>query len=1152
MQPRDWVVHHSQLARYRRPFGAVTCGQRIELAVDVEAVRATELMAANLRLWSEASGETLLPLTDAGRDGDRLRLAAGFNAPSAACLLWYYFILVLRGGDVLYYGNNTENLGGLGRLTASPPDSYQLTVAAATAVTPGWWKQAVIYQIFPDRFANVNDNGAVLSPRKGSLLHAAWEDEPVYVKDERGHILAYDFFGGNLAGVRRKLPYLQDLGVSVIYFNPLFEAVSNHKYDTADYHRIDPMFGDNAEFAELCSEAKAAGIAVLLDGVFSHTGSDSIYFNREGTYPVTGAYQSPASPYYSWYRFREYPDRYDCWWGVDALPNVNEMEPSFREFIISGETSVLRRWLAAGAKGWRLDVVDELPDEFVKEFRRVLKQTDPAAILLGEVWEDASHKISYGKMRQYLWGDELDSVMNYPFRLAVLDFLLQRADAAATHRRLMSLYENYPRHYFYSTMNLIGSHDVPRVLTLLGEATAEADLPGVAARMKSRLSREQRELGLARLKLALLWQMTFPGVPSVYYGDEAGLEGYRDPLNRRTYPWGREDSDLVACCRQLIGLRNRYSVLQTGDWRSLPLAENVYGYWRVIDGGRDAFGSPAADNAALVLINRGASPQPVAVPLPPQVTALTDMLCGERAIAAVGELTLVLPPHTGKLLLAQPAARRRGAGVLLHPISLPSAHGIGDLGPEAYAFVDWLAAAGQSYWQILPLCPPGLGDSPYQALSAFAGNPLLISLELLAAAGLLTAAELAAATERFPARRVAFRQVAADKERWLRLAFARFAPDDDFRRFCGQEAAWLDDYALFMAICALYPGKDWNEWPAAIAGRQPQALAKLRDQLAAELAYQRCRQYWFYRQWSALKDYANRHGIAIIGDVPLFVAHHSADVWANRAYFALDTAGRPAKLAGVPPDYFSASGQLWGNPQYNWQQLKADGYRWWCERLRQQLRQADILRIDHFRGLAAYWEIDAAAKTAAEGRWVKGPGADFLLTCCRQFGSAHFIAEDLGVITAEVDELRWRFDLPGMQVLQFALVELAMPDDTHTVLYSGTHDNNTTLGWLRGLRRRQPELYCELCRRTGAAADFDERELTEHLLRFALGRRADTVILPLQDILGLGAAARMNKPGTASGNWGWRLTKNDLNSDISRKLSNWVAGCGRLPQPAPD
>jgi 4-alpha-glucanotransferase len=1146
---QDWVVHHSQQALYRQPFGAVACGQLIELALGLQANRAAEVEAASLRLWCEQSGETVLPLEPAGGDQGWLRLAATFAVPAAACLLWYYFILVLRGGDILYYGNNELNLGGAGRLSSTPPASYQLTVVPETAATPDWWKRSVIYQIFPDRFANGRADGSVLSPRNGSLLHASWDDNPVYVKDERGHVLAYDFFGGNLAGVRQKLPYLKDLGINVIYFNPLFASVSNHKYDTADYHRIDPMLGSNQEFEELCAEAKAAGISILLDGVFSHTGSDSRYFNREATYPELGAFQSKQSPYYPWYRFIEYPERYDCWWGVDALPNVNEMEPSYREFIISGESSVLRHWLDAGAKGWRLDVVDELPDEFVKEFRQSLKQKDPEAILLGEVWEDASHKVSYGKLREYFWGNELDSVMNYPFRQAVLDFLLLRADSVSVHQTLMSLYENYPKQHFYSAMNLIGSHDVPRALTLLGEAVPEEDLPGVGARMRARLSPKQRSLGMARLKLAVLWQMTFPGTPSVYYGDEAGLEGYRDPLNRRTYPWGREDSELVAWYRQLISLRNRYPVLQTGDWQSLPLTDNVYGYFRTVRGGRDEFGRPAPDNTAVILINRSASPMPVTVPVPEAIATMSDLLCGEQEIAVkAGELSLTVAPHEGKLLMHRPAARARGAGVLLHPTCLPSPHGIGDLGPEAYAFVDWLVAAKQRFWQILPLCPPGLGDSPYQSVSAFAGNSLLISPELLVSEGLLTADEVAAAAtvHNFPVDRVTFKQVSAYKENLFRLAFTRFVSSTGFEEFCEQATGWLEDYVLFVALSKQYRGRVWTDWPRGAADRLPAELQRLRGQLADELAYQRCLQYWFFRQWSGLKQYANSRGISIIGDLPLFVAHHSADVWANRDLFSLDESGRPNKVAGVPPDYFSATGQLWGNPQYRWDRLKSNDYSWWRQRLKSQFQQTDVVRIDHFRGLAAYWEIAAEADTAINGRWVKGPGADFLLTCFRQL-DANFIAEDLGVITADVDELRWRFALPGMQVLQFAFSPELMKEEKHTVLYTGTHDNNTTLGWLRSLRRSDPELYRQVRRQTGADDTLTDRELTNHLVRFALSRRADTVILPLQDILELGAEARMNKPGTATGNWGWRMAKGCLTGIISRKLSDWIEAYDRFP-----
>lgn len=1146
---QDWVVHHSQLALYRQPFGAASCGQTIEIALGLKADRANEVEAASLRLWCEQSGETLLPLEPAGSDQGWLRLATAFAAPETACLLWYYFILVLRGGDILYYGNNELNLGGAGRLSSTQPASYQVTVVPEMATTPDWWKRSVIYQIFPDRFANGNPDGSVLSPRKGSLLHANWNDNPVYVKDERGHVLAYDFFGGNLAGVRKKLPYLKDLGINVIYFNPLFASPSNHKYDTGDYHNIDPMFGNNADFRALCDEARVAGISIILDGVFSHTGSDSLYFNREGTYPELGAFQAKESRYYPWYRFIEYPERYDCWWGVDALPNVNEMEPSYREFIISSDNSVLKHWQRHGAKGWRLDVVDELPDEFVKEFRQTLKAADPAAILLGEVWEDASHKVSYGKLREYFWGNELDSVMNYPFRQAVLDFLLQRADAVSIHQTLMSLFENYPKHHFYSAMNLIGSHDVPRALTLLGDAPAEESLSGVAERARIKLNPSQRALGLARLKLAVLWQMTFPGTPSVYYGDEAGLEGYRDPLNRRAYPWGEEDHSLLAWHRQLIGLRRRYPVLQTGDWLSLPVSDDVYGYWRTIRGGSDVFGKPVNDNTALVLINRSSSSATFELDISGTAARFADMLCGEQEyVVKNGSISLGLGPHEGKLLLCCPDARRRGAGVLLHPTCLPSPHGIGGMGPEAYAFIDWLAEAKQQYWQILPLCPPGLGNSPYQALSAFAGNPLLISPELLVSDRLLTEEEVAAAVvaEKFSGNQVRFKAVSDYKEKLFRLAFSRFAVNQNFENFCERESFWLEDYVLFMALSDKHPGLNWTDWPRPAADHNPEELVRLRQELAAELAYHRFLQYLFSQQWAQIRQYASQRGISIIGDLPLFVAHHSADVWANRELFALDSAGQPALVAGVPPDYFSSTGQLWGNPQYRWDKMKQDSYCWWRERLRTQFAQADIVRIDHFRGLAAYWEIAADEKTAITGRWVQGPGEDFLLACFRHLDNLNFIAEDLGVITPDVDELRWRFSLPGMQVLHFAFSpDTLIKDEKHTVLYTGTHDNNTTLGWLRTVRRTDPELYREIRCQTGADSTLNDRQLTIHIARFALSRRADTVILPLQDIFGMGKQARMNKPGTATGNWGWRVPEGCLTRDISRKLATWVEETNR-------
>ena len=304
-------------------------------------------------------------------------ISATYTVPNEPGIVWYYFI-IHSGGAVSYYGNNPEGTGGLGAAAATPPPSFQITVHFPDAATPDWFKNAVVYQIFVDRFFNGHAGGSITNCKKGSLLHPYWNDAPVYVRErETGRILAYDFFGGNLAGVMAKLPYLKNLGISAIYFNPLFEAPSNHKYDTADYKTIDPMFGSNDIFRELCEKARQMGIAIILDGVFSHTGSDSIYFNKEGNYPEPGAWQSPESPYYSWYRFKKYPDEYESWWGVDALPNVNELEPSYRDFIIHGQDSVLKHWMKLGAKGWRLDVADELPDQFIREFRQVMKETGP-------------------------------------------------------------------------------------------------------------------------------------------------------------------------------------------------------------------------------------------------------------------------------------------------------------------------------------------------------------------------------------------------------------------------------------------------------------------------------------------------------------------------------------------------------------------------------------------------------------------------------------------------------------------------------------------------------------------------------------------------------------------------------------------------------
>ncbi len=643
------IDHHSQQKAFRSPFGAVALGTKVVLHLAVDAPPGA-VQSVKLVLRREGDGEETIPMALVEE-----KLYQVVIAPQRHGLWWYYF-QVQVAGKTIYYGNNPQGQGGQGATASHVPPGYQLTVHLPQAVTPAWIKEGVMYQIYVDRFFNGCEDGRVLNPKPGSLIHSHWDDQPVYIRDCRNQrILRWDFFGGNLLGVIKKLPYLKELGVTVIYLNPIFEAPSNHKYDTADYKKIDSMYGDEETFITLCRVAKELGINIMLDGVFSHTGSDSIYFNREGSYSELGAYQSPQSKYYSWFRFHQYPDEYESWWGIDTLPNVNEHDPSYQEFMFDKEDGVVRKWIALGAKGWRLDVVDELPGEFVKLLRQAVKETDQEAVVLGEVWEDASNKVSYGERREYLLGEELDSTMNYPFRTAFTEFLLERIPGNDAQRRMANLWENYPIHHFYSAMNLVGTHDTVRILTLLATGdpcndVAEADLA------KRRLSPEQAALGKARLKLLALLQMTFPGLPSIYYGDEAGLEGYRDPLCRGPYPWGREDKELVQWHKRLIALRHQYPVLKTGQWIPLFLGEQVYGFGRQIKGGQDVFGQARPDNTSVILLNRHPREKvQIELEIGHWCTGpLVDVLAGdgEREYRLVeGKLTLELEPLTGKLLL---------------------------------------------------------------------------------------------------------------------------------------------------------------------------------------------------------------------------------------------------------------------------------------------------------------------------------------------------------------------------------------------------------------------------------------------------------------------------------------------------------------------
>jgi len=493
----------------------------------------------------------------------------------------------------------------------------------------------------------------------------------------------------------------------------------------------------------------------------------------------------------------------------------------------------------------------------------------------------------------------------------------------------------------------------------------------------------------------------------------------------------------------------------------------------------------------------------------------------------------------------------RRSGILLHPTSLPNPHGIGDLGAEAYRFVDFLERSGHKLWQVLPLNPTGYGDSPFQCFSSIAGNPLLISLDRLSERGSLSDTASHNPPD-FPAHRVDFGAALAFKIPLLTEAAQTCLQNgigerEEFESFCQANTDWLDDFALFMACKQAHRGVTWTSWAPEIAQREPRALDEWTARLSDELEVIKFWQFEFFRQWQSLRAYAHAHGVSIIGDIPIYVAHDSADVWANREFFYLDGRGNPTKVAGVPPDYFSATGQLWGNPIYNWEQLGTTGYKWWIHRFQAALRLYDILRIDHFRGFEAYWEIPATDKTAARGRWVKGPGADLFSRVQAELGDLPIIAENLGVITPEVEQIRHRFGYPGMAILQFAFGNDPQGPsfrphnyERNLVAYTGTHDNDTVVGWWNskgtGDSIRTPEDVAKEHAFARTYLGFTEQPINWVLIRAVLASVADTTLIPLQDVLGLGSEARMNLPGTSNGNWRWRSRPDALTPPLAERL----------------
>ena len=608
----------------RTPFGAFARGEVITLCAEVPRTFGAE--AVVLRFAPDGEETRDIPFSFAATDflTDRYETVLDTAAlcDGTGGLFWYELLLV-RGADTLF-SDSTDNV----HFTLSPHNGtrFRLLVYAPEFHPPAWLAGATMYHVFVDRFCR-DANAPPVKP--GAKLNPDWRHGiPEFAARNGDPLENRTFFGGTLDGVTEQLDRLREYGVTVLYLSPIFDARSNHRYDTGDYETVDPAIGGDAAFDRLIAAAHARGMHVILDGVFNHTGDDSRYFNRYGTYPTVGAYQSPQSPYARWYSFRHFPDDYACWWGIPILPKLNQSDPDCRRYFTAPD-GIIARWLARGADGWRLDVADELPDAFLDELRRAAKQVSGGeAAVIGEVWENAADKIAYGHRRRYLRGGQLDSVMNYPFRNAVLE-LLSRRDVGTFVRTLTEIYASYPREVCDSLMNLLGTHDTARILTVLGDPTG-GDGKSNAELSALRLSPDARKRAVALLRIASTLQYTVYGFPSVYYGDEAGLEGYHDPFCRRPYPWGDEDPVLTAHYRLLGRFRAAHPALRGGDFRFLYVTDTAFLYERA-----------GGDDRVLVAVNVGNAPASVLVPDGTWIDLLS---------AAPVRDTLILPPVSGALL----------------------------------------------------------------------------------------------------------------------------------------------------------------------------------------------------------------------------------------------------------------------------------------------------------------------------------------------------------------------------------------------------------------------------------------------------------------------------------------------------------------------
>ncbi|MBQ7331317.1 MAG: glycoside hydrolase family 13 protein [Oscillospiraceae bacterium] len=564
------ILYNSRDSQFKTPFGTVNPGQVCRLCVHVpSSVGAQQVVCILQNDSGREAAQAVLSYEKTLGAYDHFSGNLVMDVPG---LYFYYFRIYKKNGSfrLFKYGAEDTNMeaGSLWQISCVP--DYDV---------PQWAIGGTMYQIFPDRFCK---SGSV--DLKGKLepytVHASWDEEVGWQPNEKGEILNNDFYGGNFRGITEKMDYIASLGVTVLYLNPISKSFSSHRYDTGDYKQPDPMLGTMEDFKEMCRAAHEKGIKVVLDGVYSHTGSNSLYFNREKAFGPGGAYWDKESPYSSWYQFYTWPDIYNSWWGFDTLPTVNKMDPGFVEYIITGEDSVVAHWLKAGCDGFRLDVADELPNEFLILLKKRIREINPDALLMGEVWEDASNKIAYGQRRRYFVDGELDSVMNYPFRTAIINYLRGLDDGKAFRETVLTIAEDYPHQVLLSNMNLLGTHDSPRILSsLLGKGEGSRE-----ELAKETMSAAEYAVAKERLMVASFLQFMLPGMPSIYYGDEAGMAGGKDPFNRRTYPWGKEDRELYAHHCRLGQLRKEQETLRLGDIAFFQAGQGRIGFSRSFGG----------------------------------------------------------------------------------------------------------------------------------------------------------------------------------------------------------------------------------------------------------------------------------------------------------------------------------------------------------------------------------------------------------------------------------------------------------------------------------------------------------------------------------------------------------------------------------------